>query len=240
MELLRSALTRLEQALEDQLSSKNTLQESIANAMGALRDAAMQIHSLNGKDEALETWSDVNEAGHTCSKTTSLAFDHKQVYDWIKASSGKPVRNIKLLWRGTEHGFTAAAFHQRCDGIPNTLTVMRNSANSKVCGAYTDVAFHSSGAYIPGQVGKSFLFSVSTAGQVTQHLLQKGQYALCGNAAYGPIFGSGHDLLVCDNCNSQNNCGSNLPHSYQGGDCNTLMGTPNFTLDQIETYQVEF
>ncbi len=240
MELLRSALTRLEQALEDQLSSKNTLQESIDNAMGALRDAAMQIHSLNGKDEALETWSDVNGTGGTGSKATSLAFDHNQVFDWIEASSGKPVRCLKLLWRGTEHGFTSAAFHRRCDNVPNTLTALRNSANSKVCGAYTDVAFNSSGGYIRGQLGKSFLFSVSATGHVTQHPLNDGPHAVYDDAGCGPSFGGGHDLHVCDNCNSQNSSYSNLGHGYRGGDCNTLMGSESFTLDQIETYQVEF
>jgi hypothetical protein len=34
------------------------------------------------------------------------------------------------------------------------------------------------------------------------------------NSSYGPIFGGGSDLIIFDNCNSNQSSFSNFPHSY--------------------------
>jgi hypothetical protein len=34
------------------------------------------------------------------------------------------------------------------------------------------------------------------------------------HTGYGPAFGGGFDIYLCDNCNSSNSSAANFPHSY--------------------------
>lgn len=55
----------------------------------------------------------------------------------------------------------------------------------------------------------------------------------------GPIFGAGADLQIANNCHSNMDSYSNLPHSYDGkndANCNTLFGDYNFSLIEYEVY----
>ena len=38
---------------------------------------------------------------------------------------GNP-KKITRIFRASEHAFSAAAFHNKCDGVSNTLTLVRN------------------------------------------------------------------------------------------------------------------
>jgi hypothetical protein len=52
-------------------------------------------------------------------------------------------QNFMLLWRGSRHGFEAKEFHRRCDGYPNTLTVIWDTGGN-VFGGFTPVKWESS------------------------------------------------------------------------------------------------
>ncbi len=53
---------------------------------------------------------------------------------------------------------------------------------------------------------------------------------------YGPFFGAGHDLVIYDNSNANQNS-SCTPRSYAGHTANLLAGSQKFTPDEIEVYQ---
>jgi hypothetical protein len=44
------------------------------------------------------------------------------------------VRGATMLYRATEHEFCARVFHGKCDGIRNTLTVLRNDLKKTIGG----------------------------------------------------------------------------------------------------------
>lgn len=46
---------------------------------------------------------------------------------------------FKLIYRATEHGFSATKFHQKCDGISNTLTIIKTTVGN-VFGGYAGSA----------------------------------------------------------------------------------------------------
>jgi hypothetical protein len=48
-----------------------------------------------------------------------------------------------LLYRATSDGFTSQAFHSKCDGIGNTITIIKNNLNY-VFGGYVSSAWNSS------------------------------------------------------------------------------------------------
>jgi len=62
------------------------------------------------------------------------------------------------------------------------------------------------------------------------------------NASYLATFGGGHDFMLCDNCNTTNSSYSNFGHTYEmkGKAKESLCGAYNFTVKEVETYQVIF
>jgi hypothetical protein len=52
------------------------------------------------------------------------------------------VKHFKLLWRGSRDSFTADEFHLRCNGRPNTLTLIQDTKGN-VFGDFTPVEWAS-------------------------------------------------------------------------------------------------
>ena len=59
------------------------------------------------------------------------------------------------------------------------------------------------------------------------------------NSGYGWTMGGGHDLYLCNNCNSTNSSYSGLGNSYQApNDNNMLAGSYNFTVSDFEVFHL--
>ena len=48
------------------------------------------------------------------------------------------IQRMILIFRGTEHGFTADRFHKKCDNIPNTMTFVKTDVE-KVFGGFASI-----------------------------------------------------------------------------------------------------
>ena len=111
---------------------------------------------------------------------------------WLQETSGENGISSKLLFRGSEHNFSAAQFHKHCDGIENTLVIIKTEFD-KVIGGSTPDKWHSQNKDVNDVTGKMFLFSLT--------LLEKYKYTkekrsiYCGKD-YGPVFGDGSDILL--------------------------------------------
>ncbi len=153
--------------------------------------------------------------------------------------------NRILLYRATRDGFTSKTFHSKCDGVGNTITIIKNNLNF-VFGGYASSAWHNSGGRINDP--NAFLFSLRRAGVSFKYkfTIKQTEYALYGNSNYGPIFG-GNDICICNQ--SDTNMGSfcNFGHSYNfpdgytnGGNAKDfLAGNYNqWTTTEIEVYQI--
>lgn len=55
--------------------------------------------------------------------------------DFLKKILNKP-KNVELLYRASENGYTASNFHSKCDKIPNTLVLVRTEFG-KTIGGFT-------------------------------------------------------------------------------------------------------
>ena len=155
-------------------------------------------------------------------------------------------KGLKLLFRASEHEFSAAKFHEKCDNKPHTLTLMRNEFG-KTIGGYTPVCWNAvRSGYAPDPSLASFLLSVDL-GEVFR--LKDANKAIYCHTGYGPIFGGGHDMYISDGCNGNNNSGCNFPYSYDGNGkyeknqqaWTALTGSTNsnyFKVLEYEVYQV--
>ncbi|XP_038157873.1 interferon-induced protein 44-like isoform X2 [Cyprinodon tularosa] len=135
---------------------------------------------------------------------------------------------LNLLYKATVHGFTGAAFHQRCDNQSTTVSVGYN-ASGYVFGGYTSQSFSQSGQYVSDS--RAFLFSF-TGGIIKKHPVFNAPYAvrMIGNS--GPTFGNtlalmnGNRPVIYSNPGAQYNFNAAEMH---GNDLN---------LTECEVYQV--
>jgi len=95
---------------------------------------------------------------------------------------------------------------------------------------------------------ENFLFSYKNKTKKPVQIKSANQnqsYSAYGGTSYGPTFGGGHDLYLCDNCNSTNSSYSNLGYTYAldgytygNQDIKDfLAGSYNFTVVEIEVYR---
>jgi hypothetical protein len=154
----------------------------------------------------------------------------------------------KLLYRGSDHGFSAFNFHAKCDNTPNTLTIIK-SKMGHVFGGYTRATWespHSLGSFKFDQ--EAFLFSLINAERKPIKMKiskDREEYAIGFNSRLGPIFGAGYDIFISDNSMMNESSYSNLGHSYQhpkykfgSNEAQVfLAGSHNFRVADIEIYQ---
>jgi hypothetical protein len=146
---------------------------------------------------------------------------------------------FKLLYRGTRDGFTAAAFHKKTDKVKPTITICQSNVGNKIFGGFTDTDWTVTNNY--KNTTGTFLFSLT---EKEKYALKPNmqQYAMYSNASYLATFGGGFDFYLCDNCNTSNASYSNFGHSYdtKGKAKEVLCGAYNFTVKEVEVYQVDF
>ena len=137
---------------------------------------------------------------------------------FLKDILGNPIR-IEKLFRASEHGFRAVAFHEKCNNINDTLVLVRTEFG-KTIGGFTHYP------WLPGNTGnvydagrRAFVFSVDMK---EKFVPQRDGYLICNWDNYGPIFGgaTGCDILVADGCNNNKNSFGYFPSNYNraGGD----------------------
>ena len=110
---------------------------------------------------------------------------------------GRVIKSAKLIFRASEHNFSIKKFHELCDNIPETLTLIHNEFGKKF-GGYTPVAWTSDKKHwVADKSLKSFIFSVDMGEKFKLNLAQ---FAIANNPDKGPIFGC-CDICIVDNSN---------------------------------------
>jgi hypothetical protein len=158
-------------------------------------------------------------------------------------------KQFTLLWRGSRDGFGYPDFHRRCDGHPNTLTVILDT-NGNIFGGFTPVEWESTrirnSKADPSL--KSFLFTLKNP-----HNFPPRRFALKADQSYravyhatdwGPHFS---DIGVSDSCNT-----NTVSHAHCFGSAYTnntgLGGHPgvnafltnpsHFQVKEIEVFEI--
>ncbi|CAJ1333123.1 unnamed protein product, partial [Effrenium voratum] len=123
------------------------------------------------------------------------ADDAMTLTTWISAGGDAAV-HLKLLYRASRDGFSAQAFHQKCDAHGPAVVIARSQAGY-IFGGYTDTAFDSSGGY--RQCSRSFLFHLSGPsgyGPSKHVMFQNQQHGIYCSANHAATFGGGHDMRI--------------------------------------------
>ena len=152
-----------------------------------------------------------------------------------------------LKYRASRDGFKSTDFHSHCDGIPNTLTVIK-AKSGNIFGGFTEQAWHSRGEDVTDP--KAFIFSLVNKEEKPFKVLcsNGGRDAMYCSLNRGPCFGGEGTKLkdICivsdSNINKESYC--DFGFSYQHPDYekdsdeaqNILAGSQYFETLEIEVY----
>ena len=144
----------------------------------------------------------------------------------MKNFFNKTIKSINLLYRASDNGFLTSKFHEKCDGIANTLTVIETEFNRKI-GGFTPCAWDSpeDNGYGADNLKESFIFSLTNNDKFTLGIRE---YAVLNGRAWGPTFGIGFDLHVCDKADSQNNSYAKVCRIYDNN---------NYIYNDVESWK---
>jgi len=161
----------------------------------------------------------------------------------IKSRLDKEVKELKKLYQATIDGDGPINFHSRCDGIPNTLTLIKSAGNRRF-GGFASQTWESTSSELNKDDTNSFLFSID---KQKIYSYKKDGKALRCRKDYGPCFGYGFTIGVGANCIQEKKLytyESNTDCSYNfNGDKNALSESGNGTnvlALEIEVFQVIF
>jgi hypothetical protein len=162
-------------------------------------------------------------------------------------------KQFALLWRGSRDGLRADDFHNRCDGHPNTLTVILDMKGN-IFGGFTPVKWESRRSNSAADLSdcctadpslKSFLFTLKNP-----HNVPARRFALKAERKDGAIFchsDSGPrfcDIRVCDNCVGPTQVGDtsgfgNVYTNDTGLEGMTFFtGSAYFQVEEIEVFEI--
>jgi hypothetical protein len=118
---------------------------------------------------------------------------------------------FQLLFRASEHGFKAAAFHDKCDNFEDTLVLVKTQFG-KTIGGYSHCRWNAvSNNWVHDEGRRAFLLSFD---QAEKYVPQRGGYLIQCHPSHGPAFGVGHDLYIADDCNANSCSHANFPSTY--------------------------
>ncbi|KAK8800763.1 hypothetical protein WA158_000088 [Blastocystis sp. Blastoise] len=209
-----------------------------------LKNEMCAIYGDIGKDYILEGMIPVQ----TFMGTTILINKMMETYliNWLGIE-----KKWKLLYRASEHDYSAKEFHKYCDKKGETVTLIKHIGHNdhvNIFGGYTDQNWVSpkTGYYI--STSHEFVFTLSNEHFIPPTLYNytnsNKDYGIDCNATYGPTFGGGFDIYISDNChiNSNSYCSA-----FSYGTCQTtqkkslFVNTNNSENDNaflIEDYEV--
>ena len=160
-------------------------------------------------------------------------FDLNLIETGIKKKQNKTIKKFTLLFRASRDGYSYSNFHSKCDGKMNTL-ILVETTNRRRFGGYTECQWDQNNSYKPGPY--SFIFSFDNK---KIYYSKNGSNSIYGYSDRGPAFGSGHDIYICNGCNSSNSS-ENMGNSYENdGKKYPLTGSNNFLVSDYEVYQLE-
>lgn len=218
------------------LEEKMKLKALIASKLN--EEEEEKAHGLNGRSRgsSISSMSSMRSRGHSF---LGGIFGAKKARHVV----GEQVA-MQLLYRGSKHGFEAAAFHEKCDFMDNTVVVVQAAENGNVFGGYTAAPWKSPHNFEFVEDRSAFLFLLSNKtnardkAQLFAVQPEETQYAVCHDPKYGPIFGNGYSFCIYDRANEVKTNYTN-PVSFGFREKpNQLSGKYNFTVKDYEVFQV--
>jgi hypothetical protein len=148
----------------------------------------------------------------------------KMLLEWC----GLGPKDWKLCFRASKDGFSASAFHSKCDNKGPTLTVVK-SRHGFLFGGYTSISWTSRRGY--AWDSNAFLFSLTNPQNKPCKLpIESDSYSIYDHSGYGPNFGD--DLQL----NGDLACSFNLGSRYANPEWITFDDSNSVGVSEVEVF----
>jgi hypothetical protein len=150
-----------------------------------------------------------------------------------------------LKYRASRDGFSGKDFHKKCDGVWNTLTIIKTT-NGNIFGAFAEEAWTNNTDVKDPQ---AFIISlINEEKEPFKAMSSTGYYALHCDSSKGPCFGTSNkyhlDISIASNSNVNQSSSSNFGYAFKHQDYprgsekarNILAGSYNFQTIEIEVF----
>jgi len=139
---------------------------------------------------------------------------------------------LKLLLRGSRHGFTPKIFHELCDNKPSTVTIIKVKGKDEILGGYNPGEWMSKNGY---GCCKSFIFSLKiNSDKINISPVDYNERALNYGINYGPSFGLSDLIISGQNFKYSGRCYCKMDDYKQH-----IRNTENiFSIEDYEVFQV--
>ena len=147
-------------------------------------------------------------------------------YKLLSSKLKSQIIGFEVLYKASDHNFSARKFHELCDGVGPTITIIKSNFGN-IFGGYTSKKW-------PKTTGSSeidydaflFLIRSNDKNETAKCPLYFGTSANIGIPfaihhfeKSGPIFGSGFDIRIADSCNAKM-FNETFQKTYDTKDCN--------------------
>jgi len=174
----------------------------------------------------------------------SLIIKNDELYlieDEIQKIYNKNISKYELLFRASKDGFRAIDFHNKCDGINNTITLVKTT-NGKRFGGFNDLSWNSNNNI----KAINFIFDLKEKEVFyNDNNNNNNNNKIDSYSNYGPIFEGNNGFKISDNCNenknyfnsiqSKNSYPNNRRHKKNNNNINNF-----FYIKDYEVYKLYF
>ena len=215
------------QVTQNQIEDSNNKIEKLTIKLNKINSMSLNVHNDNQFFNRIKTvmsnnviinWNEENEL-----------FRY-----WIN-----PNGNIKLslIYKATIDSDFASAFHSKCDDHAPTIIIIKTDKGIRF-GGYTTQTWNCDEECKKDE--NAFLFNLDTKRKYD--IKKNAPFAIYCKENFGPAFGEGFDLFLCDNYMGLHGSYSNFPCSY--GECanssELTLKQFDFNISDVECYQVDF
>ena len=210
-------------------------QKQIENSERNIEKINVKLNKINKNTLNLD--QDSNFFNRINAVTSNNILVGNDDYNLLKYWINKGNIKLELIYKATVDSDFSNAFHSKCDNHSPTITIIKTDQGLRF-GGYTTKTWNYDEECKTDD--EAFLFSMDYK---KKYLINK--YTDCAiycHPEYGPTFGEGFDLCLCDNYMGVNGSYSNFPKSYgKGNPTHELTGkNPNFRIADVEVYQINY
>lgn len=234
----------------EKLPKKFKTNDSLRNALDKIEKKSRKLQYLT-KEEFIDILEEIDshlveeEDLENVSLIDSVIVSDNQQFNDLEKLCHFEGQKWNLIYRASRDGFKANDFHEKCDGIPNTLAIIKTT-NGQIFGGFSSLSWNSEMKEYE-QDSSAYIFSLVNNINTPKLIECESCFSsIKCDMKYGPCFGSG-DLVIADNSNSNSESSSKLGNSYgsslfesESNSAKTfLAGSENFQLVEIEIFSKE-
>lgn len=223
---------------DEKINFEFILKRIVMNDKELLNQLCEKVKELNSniKTKNNPAKKDGNDMlGKLNSKIIHNLDEYNMINDYLLEKNKSKKSIWTKIFTASEDGDLAENFHTKCDGVENTVILVKTKRYKRF-GGFTKIKWdHNNGSY--SNDSKAFLFSLTTMDIFDRN--ENGN-EVKGDKNSGPWFGSGPDFQIVNKCFTSYSTNNKKCYTYPQDVYWPLAEGSEFLVKEYEVYKIEF